>query len=125
MVCMDGFILTHAVERLEIPDQEQVDAFLPPFQPRQVLDPDEPISIGAMVGPEAFMEVKYLAHAKQMQALELIPEIADGLRGRVRARLGWPDSLLPRRGRGDDRASRSARCSGRSRTRSTSCVSRA
>jgi pyruvate ferredoxin oxidoreductase alpha subunit len=76
MVCMDGFILTHAVERLEIPDQEQVDAFLPPFAPRQVLDPDEPISIGAMVGPEAFMEVKYLAHAKQMQALELIPEIA-------------------------------------------------
>ncbi len=76
MVCMDGFILTHAVERLEIPTQEQVDGFLPPFQPRQVLDPDEPISIGAMVGPEAFMEVKYLAHAKQMQALELIPEIA-------------------------------------------------
>jgi pyruvate ferredoxin oxidoreductase alpha subunit len=40
------------------------------------LDPGEPVSIGAMVGPEAFMEVKYLAHAKQMQALELIPEIA-------------------------------------------------
>jgi pyruvate ferredoxin oxidoreductase alpha subunit len=76
MVCMDGFILTHAVERVDIPDQVQVDAFLPPFQPRQALDPDEPISIGAMVGPEAFMEVKYLAHAKQMQALELIPEIA-------------------------------------------------
>ena len=34
------------------------------------------MSIGAMVGPEAFMEVKYLAHAKQMQALQLIPEIA-------------------------------------------------
>ncbi len=76
MVCMDGFILTHAVERVEMPTQEQVDAFLPAFQPRQVLDPDEPVSIGAMVGPEAFMEVKYLAHAKQMQALELIPEIA-------------------------------------------------
>ena len=76
MVCMDGFILTHAVERVDVPDQEQVDAFLPPFEPRQVLDPDEPISIGAMVGPEAFMEVKYLAHAKQMHALELIPEIA-------------------------------------------------
>jgi len=77
MVCMDGFILTHAVERVEMPTQEQVDAFLPPFHPRQLLDPDEPITIGAMVGPEAFMEVKYLAHAKQMQALELIPEIAD------------------------------------------------
>jgi pyruvate ferredoxin oxidoreductase alpha subunit len=76
MVCMDGFILTHAVERVEIPDQADVDAFLPAIHPRQALDPDEPISIGAMVGPEAFMEVKYLAHAKQMQALELIPRIA-------------------------------------------------
>src|SRR5450756_1324763 len=76
MVCMDGFILTHAFERVDIPSQEQVDAYLPPFDPRQVLDPKEPISIGAMVGPEAFMEVKYLAHAKQMQALELIPQIA-------------------------------------------------
>ncbi len=76
MVCMDGFILTHAFERVDIPSQEQVDAYLPPFDPRQVLDPAEPISIGAMVGPEAFMEVKYLAHAKQMQALELIPQYA-------------------------------------------------
>ncbi len=80
MVCMDGFILTHAVERVEIPTQELVDAYLPPFTPRQVLDPDEPVTIGAMVGPEAFMEVKYLAHAKQMRALELIPEIAADFR---------------------------------------------
>ena len=76
MVCMDGFILTHAVERVDIPDAAQVDAFLPPFIPRQVLDPDEPVSIGAMVGPEAFTEVRYLAHAKQMQALDRIPAIA-------------------------------------------------
>ncbi|MDZ4201565.1 MAG: pyruvate ferredoxin oxidoreductase [Gallionella sp.] len=76
MVCMDGFILTHAFERVDIPSQEQVDAYLPPFDPRQVLDPKEPVSIGAMVGPEAFMEVKYLAHAKQLQALERIPQLA-------------------------------------------------
>ena len=76
MVCMDGFILTHAYERLDVPSQEQVDAFLPPFEPRQVLDPAQPVSIGAMVGPEAFTEVRYLAHAKQMMALDRIPEIA-------------------------------------------------
>src|SRR3954447_22622309 len=63
MVCMDGFILTHAYERVDIPAQMQVDAFLPPFQPRQVLDPDDPMTIGAMVGPEAFTEVRYLMHA--------------------------------------------------------------
>ena len=81
MVCMDGFILTHAYERVDVPSQEQVDAWLPPFEPRQVLDPAEPVSIGAMVGPEAFMEVRYLAHAKQMQALELIPRHAAEFRG--------------------------------------------
>ncbi|MBL8290144.1 MAG: pyruvate ferredoxin oxidoreductase [Rubrivivax sp.] len=75
MVCMDGFILTHAVERVDMPSQADVDAFLPPYLPRQVLDPAEPVSIGAMVGPEAFMEVRYLAHAKQLTALERIPQI--------------------------------------------------
>ena len=76
MVCMDGFVLTHAVEAVDVPAAEQVDAFLPPYEPRQVLDPADPISIGAMVGPEAFTEVRYLAHEKQMQALELIPAVA-------------------------------------------------
>jgi pyruvate ferredoxin oxidoreductase alpha subunit len=77
MVCMDGFILTHAYERVDMPGQAQVDAFLPPYEPRQVLDVNEPVSIGAMVGPEAFMEVRYLAHAKQQMALERIPQIAE------------------------------------------------
>lgn len=76
MVCMDGFVLTHAVEAVDLPSQEQVDAFLPPFEPRQVLDPAEPVSIGAMVGPEAFTEVRYLAHLRQLQALTQIPIIA-------------------------------------------------
>jgi pyruvate ferredoxin oxidoreductase alpha subunit len=77
MVCMDGFILTHAVERLDLPEPEQVDAFLPQFEPRQLLDPGDPVTMGAMVGPEAFTEVRYLAHVKQMQALDLIPQVAD------------------------------------------------
>jgi pyruvate ferredoxin oxidoreductase alpha subunit len=76
MVCMDGFVLTHAYERIDVPNQEIVDAFVPPFVPRQMLDPAEPVTIGSMVGPEAFTEVKYLAHVKQMQALDLVPLIA-------------------------------------------------
>ena len=77
MVCMDGFILTHAYERVDVPTQGQVDAFLPPFEPRQALDPREPVSIGAMVGPEAFTEVRYLAHHKQLRALSLIPQLSE------------------------------------------------
>ena len=69
-----------------LPTQEQVDAFLPPFEPRQVLDPDEPVTIGAMVGPEAFTEVRYLMHAKQMQALDAIPRIAAEFADAVRPR---------------------------------------
>ena len=80
MVCMDGFVLTHACERVDLPEQAQVDRFLPRYEPRQVLDPNEPVSIGAMVGPEAFTEVRYLAHAKQLQALQLMPQVAEEFR---------------------------------------------
>src|SRR6202162_716346 len=77
MVCVDGFILTHAYERIDIPTQEQVDDYLPPFVPVQILDVDDPVSMGAMVGPEAFFEVRYLEHYKQDRALELIPQLAE------------------------------------------------
>jgi len=76
MVCMDGFILTHAYERVDVPTQAQVDAWLPTFRPQQVLDPATPLSIGSLVGPEAFTEVRYLAHRKQLQALARIPEVS-------------------------------------------------
>lgn len=98
MVCMDGFILTHAYERVDIPEQADVDAFLPPYEPRQVLDPSEPVSIGAMVGPEAFMEVRYLAHAKQLAALDVIPRIAE----EFSARFGRDSGGLVRGYRTDD-----------------------
>jgi len=76
MVCVDGFILTHAVERIDIPDQASVDAYLPRYEPMQSLDPADPISIGAMVGPDAFTEVRYLQYFKQHAALGLIETLA-------------------------------------------------
>ncbi len=76
MVCMDGFVLTHAVEGIDVPEQEQVDAYLPAFRARQWLDPDEPVTIGAMVGPEAFTEVKYLMARRQLRALDVVAEVA-------------------------------------------------
>jgi pyruvate ferredoxin oxidoreductase alpha subunit len=77
MVCVDGFNLTHAVERVDIPDQVAVDAYLPPYDPVQVLDPAEPVTMGAMVGPDAFTEVRFLAHYKQTKALRFIGQFAD------------------------------------------------
>jgi pyruvate ferredoxin oxidoreductase alpha subunit len=88
MVCMDGFILTHAVEGVDMLDQATVDAFLPPYEPRQVLDPNSPVSIGAMVGPEAFEEVRYLAHLRQLDALDRIPVIASAFQEATGRRSG-------------------------------------
>lgn len=76
MVCMDGFILTHSFSQVDIPEQSQVDEFLPGFEPRQVLDPSSPLSMGAMVGPEAFTEVRFLAHRMLNESLNVITEQA-------------------------------------------------
>ena len=79
MVCMDGFVLTHAFEEVDVPCQQDVDAVLPPFRPRQLLDPAAPVSIGAMVGPEAYTEVRYLADKRLRSALDALPAAADRL----------------------------------------------
>jgi pyruvate ferredoxin oxidoreductase alpha subunit len=79
MVCVDGFVLTHAVERIDVPEQQQVDSYLPAFQPRIVLDPAQPYTIGAMVGPEAFTEVRILAQDQMQQAVEAIPVLTNEL----------------------------------------------
>jgi pyruvate ferredoxin oxidoreductase alpha subunit len=76
MVCVDGFILTHAYEKVDLPTQKQVDNFLPPYEPIQVLDVNDPVTIGAMVGPEAYTEVRYLLHHKHNRAIDLIEQIA-------------------------------------------------
>ena len=98
MVCVDGFILTHAVERVDIPTQEAVDAYLPPYEPVQVLDPADPISIGAMVGPDAFTEVRFLQHYKQTLALRLINELA----GEYKTQFGRDSGGLLRTYKADD-----------------------
>jgi len=98
MVCMDGFVLTHAVEAIDVPSQAEVDAFVPPYVPRQVLDPADPVTIGAMVGPEAFTEVKYLMHRRQQLALAEIPSIAADFE----ARFGRPSGGVVRPYRVED-----------------------
>jgi pyruvate ferredoxin oxidoreductase alpha subunit len=83
MVCVDGFVLTHAFEPLELPDQQLVDEFLPPFVPRESLDPAEPVTIGAMVGPDAFTEVKYLAQLQQLRGIDIYDALEQDYRRRT------------------------------------------
>jgi len=58
IVNMDGFTLSHVIEPIEIPDQEDVDKFLPPFKPKYRLDPRKPITMGPVGIPEIYFESK-------------------------------------------------------------------
>ncbi len=58
IVNVDGFTLSHVIEPIEIPNQEDVDKYLPPFKPRYKLDPRKPISMGPVGVPEVYTEAK-------------------------------------------------------------------
>jgi pyruvate ferredoxin oxidoreductase alpha subunit len=60
MVCLDGFILTHTVEPVDIPTSEDVDKFLPPYKPEHAfLDPKKPMSLGTFTDPNYYMEARH------------------------------------------------------------------
>lgn len=66
MVCVDGFNLTHTLEAIDIPEQQLVDSYLPPYQFSRSLNSAKPISVGTLVSPEYFTEARHSHH----QALE-------------------------------------------------------
>jgi pyruvate ferredoxin oxidoreductase alpha subunit len=72
MVCMDGFILTHTVEVIDMPSAEQVDSYLPPFRFSRALDPANPISLGTLVGPDHYTEVRHSHHQAVVKSIKHI-----------------------------------------------------
>ncbi len=56
-VNIDGFQLTHMVEPMFMPDQEEVDRFLPPLVPYATLHPDRPVSMGTFAMNDVYTEV--------------------------------------------------------------------
>ncbi len=76
MVCMDGFILTHAFEPVDVPDQKQVDDFLPPFKPRHIVDPRWPRGIGLYADPRFYMETRYILHRALEKSEDTIREVS-------------------------------------------------
>jgi pyruvate/2-oxoacid:ferredoxin oxidoreductase alpha subunit len=52
IVAMDGYFVTHINQEYEMPDQEQVDKFLPPFKPQFRLDVNHPVIMGPQIEPE-------------------------------------------------------------------------
>jgi len=76
MVCMDGYVLTHATEPVDIPSAEEVDAWLPPFEPKFYLTPKDPITLGSMAGPDAYQEIRLLLHQAMEKASATIHSTA-------------------------------------------------
>ncbi len=74
MVCVDGFTLTHTLEVLEMPEQQEVDAFLPAFCFKRRLDPANPLSVGTLVSPEFFTETRHDHHQALRDAADVIVE---------------------------------------------------
>ena len=77
MVNMDGFILTHGLEVADIPTQEQVDSFLPPYNPLYKLDVENPLTLGPLVDPDYYMETRFAIHETHKDVLRLIPLVRD------------------------------------------------
>jgi pyruvate ferredoxin oxidoreductase alpha subunit len=76
MVCMDGFILTHAFEPVDIPEQKEVDDFLPTFKPKHIVDPRWPRGIGLFADPRFYLETRYILHRALEKSEETIKEVS-------------------------------------------------
>lgn len=75
MVCLEGFILSHTYMPVKIPDQKEIDDFLPPYNPGWILDVNNPLSHANMTFPEWYMEFRYKIQEAMENAKHLIPQI--------------------------------------------------
>jgi pyruvate ferredoxin oxidoreductase alpha subunit len=103
MVCYDGYILSHTEMPVEVPSQDAVDKYLPPYRPHTVLDPANPrnYNLVTLANPRVnaegvlchgYMEIRYLLQEALQQSRETM--IAAGqefgeLFGRSYAKLLW------------------------------------
>jgi len=75
MVCMDGFILTHGMEVVDVPDQAEVDKFLPSYKPPYKLDVNDPMSFGLLGDPTVYTETRFAIQDTFKDLLKLIPDV--------------------------------------------------
>ncbi len=68
MLTYDAFFLSHTSEIVDVPEIEQVDAFLPSYQPEFKLDIDNPRMFGGLIGPEYYYEERYVMHKDALEA---------------------------------------------------------
>jgi len=74
-VNLDGFQLTHVVEPMFLPDQKEVDRFLPPYKPYAALHPDNVVSMGSLAMPDIFNEAMQSKDAALINSKQVILEV--------------------------------------------------
>jgi pyruvate ferredoxin oxidoreductase alpha subunit len=74
-VNMDGFQLTHMVEPIIMPDQEEVDRFLPAYVPYAALHPDNIVSMGTLGMPEIYAEAQKSKDVALVNSIKVIREV--------------------------------------------------
>jgi pyruvate ferredoxin oxidoreductase alpha subunit len=75
MVNLDGFSLSHVIEPIDFPSQEEVDKFLPPYKPLYTLHPDRPVTMGAYAMPEIYTEAKYAQEVAIAQSKDVVASV--------------------------------------------------
>ncbi len=68
MTMMDGFILTHTYEPIKRMEQEEVDQYLPPYDPVVKLDPARPLTFGAFAMPDTYHEIRFMLNRAMMNS---------------------------------------------------------
>jgi len=79
MLCVDGFVLTHAFEEVEPITPDQADLLLPPFAPRYTLDPSDPVSMGTYAEPAVYTEARWAVHEAMLEARPVLERALDDL----------------------------------------------
>jgi pyruvate/2-oxoacid:ferredoxin oxidoreductase alpha subunit len=75
MVVIDAFVLSHTSEVVDIPDQDLVDQFLPPFHPEWKMDTADPHAFNALVTPNEWFELRYKIQMAMDQSLEVVRRV--------------------------------------------------
>jgi pyruvate/2-oxoacid:ferredoxin oxidoreductase alpha subunit len=73
MVVMEGFLLSHTYEPVDIPEQEEVDRFLPPYNPAFKVDTKNPFTVNSIAPPSIYMEIRH----DNAVAMDQVPERFD------------------------------------------------
>jgi pyruvate ferredoxin oxidoreductase alpha subunit len=107
MVCYDGYVLSHTDMPVDVPSQDVVDSFLPPYEPHTILDPANPknYNLVTLANPRSnaenvlchgYMEIRYLLQEAMEQSLETIAVVGQEFGnsfGRSYAGLLWEDGM--------------------------------